>query len=78
MERHSAEPGEYESGVRIFVYLTVSFFSLGLDRGINGCHSYITYLSFAAVAVHRQRKRAANGSERLGDEAYELGAGKGS
>ena len=39
---------------------------------------YVTYLCFAAVAVHRQRNRAAYGSERLGEEAYELEAGKGS
>ena len=38
----------------------------------NRCHSYISYASFAAVAVHMQRKQAANKSERLGSEGYEL------
>ncbi|KAG6988857.1 hypothetical protein G7Y79_00069g096490 [Physcia stellaris] len=52
------------------------------DVKYQGAHKYstlyITYLSFAAVAVHRQYKQAVSESERLNSEVHELEAAKAS
>lgn len=59
------------------IYLSCcEFSSYEFVVNANRYHSYISYASFAAVAVHMQRKQAANKSERLGSEGYELETAK--